>query len=236
MTQKEVFARGDATPEQAGWDAEVRERALARLSRRAQRRPATGWLLALIALAGLHALFFWHWLQNRFSPVVVAAGMVMEVRLVDEPAPPRALEPVTPSRTVSHMAAAILPAVPPGSAAPTSAEPSTPAPQLFDPDGAVRLPSASHFESPHDAGIARGRELLARGHNLIHCRHSRFDDSPTPAEAAAAAASGAHMAHLVMGNPLDPLNDVGQQQQEDAAGEHAARKREIEEQACDWSY
>jgi len=37
-----------------------------------------------------------------------------------------------------------------------------------------------------------------------------------------------------MGNPLDPLNDVGQQQQEDSAGEHAARKREIEERACDY--
>ena len=235
MTQKEVFARGDATPEQAGWDAEVRERALARLSRRAQRRPATGWLLALIALAGLHALFFWHWLQNRFSPVVVAAGMVMEVRLVDEPAPPRAPEAVAPSsRTTAHMAAAMLPAVPSPVSAPVPAEASTPAPQLFDPDGAVRLPSVARFIAPHDVGIARGRELLARGHNLIRCRRSRFDDAPTPAEVAAAAASGAHMAHLVMGNPLDPLNDVGQQQQEDSAGEHAARKREIEERACDY--
>ncbi len=47
-------------------------------------------------------------------------------------------------------------------------------PLLFNPDGLVRLPSAPHFESPHDAGIARGKELLARGHNLIHCRRSRF--------------------------------------------------------------
>jgi hypothetical protein len=39
-----------------------------------------------------------------------------------------------------------------------------------------------------------------------------------------------------MGNPLDPLNDVGQQQQEEGASDLAARKREIEEQACDWSY
>jgi hypothetical protein len=53
---------------------------------------------------------------------------------------------------------------------------------------------------------------------------------------AAVAARGAHMAHLVMGNPLDPLNDVGQQQQEEGASDLAARKREIEEQACDWSY
>ncbi|MGH8089970.1 MAG: hypothetical protein ACREO6_00780 [Rudaea sp.] len=236
MTQQEVFAGGNATPEQAVWDAEVRERALARLSRRAGRRPATVWLLALIALAGLHAVFFWHWSQNRFSPVVVAADMVMEVSLVDEPVPPRAPEPVAPPRTAAHMAAAMLPAVPPPVSAPVPAPvvPSAPVPQLFDPDGALRLPSEARFVAPHDVGIARGKELLARGHNLIHCRRSQFDDSPTPAQAAAAAASGAHMAHLVMGNPLDPLNDVGQQQVEDAAGEHAAEKRRIEEQACDY--
>lgn len=82
-------------------------------------------------------------------------------------------------------------------------------------------------------GIGRGKELLARGHNIIHCRRSRFGNSLTPMEAAAAAASSADMAHLVMGNPLDPLNDVGEQQAEYAAGEHAAEKRRIAEQACD---
>ena len=107
-------------------------------------------------------------------------------------------------------------------------------PLHFERDGTMRLPAEARFTTPLDTGIARGRELLARGHNLIHCRRSRFDNSPTPAETAAAAARGAHMAHLVMGNPLDPLNDVGQQQADDAAGEHAVEKRRIEEQACDY--
>ena len=119
------------------------------------------------------------------------------------------------------MAAALIPAT-------------QPQPELFNRDGSVRLPPESRFSGPLQVGIARGRELLARGHNIIHCRRSRFDDGPTPAQAATAAARGAHMAHLIMGNPLDPLNDVGQQQVEDAAGEHAAEKRRIEEQACDY--
>lgn len=121
-------------------------------------------------------------------------------------------------------------------AQPTAARIITPppadaAPVLFNVDGSVRLPADA--PTPLQAGIARGRELLARGHNIIRCRRSRFDDALTPEQAAIAASRGAHMAHLVMGNPLDPLGEVGQQQAEDAAGEHAARMRRIAAQGCD---
>ncbi len=221
----------DAVAEPA-WDEEVRARALARLSRRAAPRPIAGRLTVLLGLAGLHALVFWCWWQNRFRSTATDVP-VMVVRLIDESArPPRLPEPAALSHPVSHPAAAMLRAPPSPVSAAAPVEFTAP-PPLFDPNGTLRLPSEARFITPHDRGIARGKELLARGHNIIHCRRSRFDNSLTPAEAAVAAARSAHMAHLVMGNPLDPLNDVGQQQAEDAAGEHAAEKREIEEQACD---
>jgi hypothetical protein len=234
VTQQQVFDGAAAATMLAEWDADVRARALVRLGLHPARSPRYARGVALALLIGLHALLFVFWYASRF-PLPVSQPSVVQVRLIDESAPLRPPEPAPLPRTRS-MAASMLPAPPP---ARTAVVPSTPAPAqplLFNPDGLVRLPSTPHFESPHAAGIARGRELLARGHNLINCRRSQFDDSPMPAEAATAAARGAHMAHLVMGNPLDPFNDVGQQQAEDAAGEHAASKRKIEEQACDWSY
>jgi hypothetical protein len=190
---------------------------------------------ALALLIVLHAAVFGYWYRSRFVPAP-EDSVAIQVRLLDEAspptpeplpqtAPPNARVPPTPAR--QSMAAHLV--VEPS--APTPA----PAPVLFNRDGSIRLP-APLPPTPLEAGLARGRELLARGHNIIHCRRSKLDNSPTPAQAATAAASAAHMTHLVMGNPLDPLNDVGQGQQEDAAGEHAARKRAIEEQACDWSY
>jgi len=212
------------------WRATIRLQALERLARPPSSR--SRWIAVLAVLIVLHGMVFWRWYRSRF-PVAAVESTILEVRLIDEPAPSHALSPqVAPPR---HIAAAILPA-PPASPPPASVTElsATARPQLFERDGSVRLVPQARFVSPHETGIARGRELLARGHNLIHCRRSKFDDSPTPAEMANAAAGGAHMAHLVMGNPLDPLNDVGEQQAEDAAGEHAAEKRRIEEQACDY--
>ncbi len=210
----------------------LRLRAIARLA--PPSRPRSLGLVALIALAGLHALVFWRWYDNRY-PLPAADTSVLEVRLIGEsaPRPPMLPQPAPPHRT--PMTATVLPATPTPIPVQTGAPAVTiSSPLHFERDGTMRLPAEARFTTPLDTGIARGRELLARGHNLIHCRRSRFDNSPTPAETAAAAARGAHMAHLVMGNPLDPLNDVGQQQADDAAGEHAVEKRRIEEQACDY--
>jgi len=211
------------------WHADVRVHALERLARAPVRAPRALRIAALALLLALHAAIFALWYANHFPPPQ-SKPTVVQVRLIDESAPlppPAALRrlppPVaTPSAAVpAPMAATIVPAT-------------APRMELFERDGTVNLPPAPRFVSPRDVGIARGRELLARGHNLIHCRRSKFDNSPTDAQAATTAARGAHMAHLVMGNPLDPLNDVGEQQAEDAAGEHAAEKRRIEEQACDY--
>ena len=213
------------------WHADVRVRALSRLA--PAHAPRASRMVALALLLALHAVIFALWYANRF-PSPPRSQDVVQVRLIDESSPPAPVLPqpialsrsrsaatATPSAAPSPMAAALIPAT-------------QPQPELFNRDGSVRLPPESRFSGPLQVGIARGRELLARGHNIIHCRRSRFDDGPTPAQAATAAARGAHMAHLIMGNPLDPLNDVGQQQVEDAAGEHAAEKRRIEEQACDY--
>ena len=217
----------DALPPSDAWHADVRAHALTRLRRAPAHAPRPLRIAALALLLALHGALFLLWYANRF-PLPSSKRTVVQVRLIDESAPPRPPEPAPLPRTRS-MAASMLPAPPPVRTADAP-----PQPLQFDPDGRVRLPSVPHFESLHDAGIARGKELLARGHNLIHCRRSKFDNVPTPAEMATAIARRAHMAHLVMGNPLDPLNDVGQQQAEDAASEHAAEKREIEDRACDY--
>lgn len=223
---------GAAAAAPAQWDTEIRVRALARLAQRPRRLPPFARIGALAILVALHALMLWRWYGNRFA-FPPANPVVVQVRLIEESAPlsPPPPVPATPRRphplaakplpvTPQPMAAAILPAA-------------APQPKLFNRDGMVHLPMAPRFTAPLDRGLERGRELLARGHNLIHCRRSKFDNALTPAEMATAIARGAHMAHLVMGNPLDPLNDVGQQQAEDAAGGHAAEKREIEARACD---
>lgn len=232
MTQQQVFDGGDAATKLPEWDADIRARALARPGLRPARLPRYARTLALAILIALHALMFAFWYASRF-PRPATHPSVVQVRLIDDsvaPMPPLP-EPSRQATNAQRVSMRRSMAVQLKAEAPARAV--SPALRLFDPDGSVRLPLAPRFKTPLAAGIVRGRELLARGHNIIHCRRSRFDNAPTPAEMATAIARGAHMAHLVMGNPLDPLNDVGQRQQEDAAGEHAAEKREIEDRACD---
>ena len=215
-------------------DADIRKRALARMGSRGNRLPRALRIGALAAMLALHGLALTLWYANRFVSHLPDASVV-QIRLLDVPVPlPRPPEPANPHRAPA-MTAAVLPApaskpvIAPNAAAATGQQP-----LIFNRDGSIILPPDK--PTPLEAGLARGRELLARGHNIIHCRRSKFDNSPTIAEAANNAARAAHMAHLVMGNPLDPLNDVGQQQQEEGASDLAARKREIARQACDWIY
>lgn len=233
MRQQEVIDGGNTALEPVEWAAEVRERALARLGRRAPRSPRTVWFGALALLGALHALLLWRWYASRFPPPRSEATVV-QVRLIDESAPPPQAKPIRVPRT-KGMTASMLPAPPfVQNAVVAPSAPASAQSVLFNRDGSVRLPLAPHFESPLGAGLVRGRELLARGHNIIRCRRSKFDDSPTPEEAANQAGRNARMAQLVMGNPLDPLGDVGAAQDVDSARELAAASRAIEQQACDY--
>lgn len=214
------------------WFAAVRAQALARMQRPPPRVPRVMHITVLATLLALHGAIFLVWYASRF-PLGQKAATVVQVRLIEESAAPM---PSLPQPVRKEASARAQPSPPRQSMAAelkteASSPTASPPPLLFNRDGTVHLPPPA--PTPWEEGLARGRELLARGHNIIHCRRSRFDDGLTPAQAAAAAASSAHMAHLIMGNPLDPLNDVGQRQTEDAAGEHAAEKRRIEEQACD---
>lgn len=222
--EAEEIASNDA------WRSAIRVQALERLARRPPQAPRVLRSVALAILLALHAAVFLIGYATRYR-VPATDAAVVQVRLLDSVIVPPLPAPV-PIRQTTKAPQVSAPA--PMSAATVIPPPvdALAAPLLFERDGSIRLPSAP-APTPMQAGLARGRELLARGHNIIHCKRSRFDNSLTPAEAAAAAASSAHMAHLVMGNPLDVLNDVGQGQAEDAAGEHAARKRRIEELACD---
>ncbi|MBS0571501.1 MAG: hypothetical protein JSS28_12885 [Proteobacteria bacterium] len=212
-------------------EADIRARALAHLAPRPRGLPRSVRVGAISAIGGLHALVFLMWMASRFA-LPAPDSPAVQVLLLDAPAPlPRPPEPAS-LRRPRAMAAAVLPAaVPTPAVAPNASAATGKQPLIFTIDGSIALPPQA--PTPLEAGLARGRELLARGHNLIHCRRSTLDNAPTPAQAARNAASSAHMAHLIMGNPLDPLNDAGIEQQYAAAGEMAARKRAIQEQACD---
>jgi hypothetical protein len=45
-------------------------------------------------------------------------------------------------------------------------------PKLFNPDGSIRIPSEPplHARTPQQLSA----ELMQRGHNILHCRQSRF--------------------------------------------------------------
>jgi hypothetical protein len=175
----------------------------------------------------------------------------IHVYLLPEP-PPEPPLPEPPLPEASSAAAQAAPAsavAQPRPRAPAAA-PSTalPAPQataseapapislstLFNPDGSIRLPAAEK-PSAHEAGLARGRELMARGHNLLHCRRSAYDPAPTPEQAGNQAAAGAAMWHLMFGGLTrnDPDQIALAARDADAAGEMASAKRAVAMRACD---
>jgi hypothetical protein len=222
----------DDLPQWQAWRTAVRVRALQRLAQTPAQAPRGLRIAVLAALLALHAALFMAWYASR-DHAPAPHDAVVQVRLLDARS---ALPPPILPRPRRHAPTASAPVAPPAMAQTSRTAPSPGAPsipELFNGDGSIRLPPAP-APTPLQAGLARARELLARGHNIIHCRRSRFDNGPTPEQAGIAAGKSARMAQLIMGNPLDPLGEVGATQQVDSARELAAAKRAIEQQACDY--
>lgn len=233
-TQQHALAV-DAARETQSWHEDVREHVLARIARPPWRPPR--WLRrgAIVVALLLHVAILGA-LRNAMYPPTASPQTAIEVILRNTVAPPPWPRPPSAPPT-RHITATLVPASPPAATASRSASApnvsAAPRPLLFNRDGSVRLPPAATFTTPLDAGIERARELLARGHNIIHCRRSRFDDAPAPEQAGISAGRGARMAHLVMGNPLDPLLNVGLEHVIESVRELAEARRAIEDQACD---
>ena len=92
----------------------------------------------------------------------------------NSPAPPRpapAARPVAPAAPSTEGVEGIV-------ATPT-------APHLYNPDGSLHLSlptQTAPTQQPLQAGIAAGKEMLRRGHNVVRCKRSRFANAYAPDE------------------------------------------------------
>lgn len=228
MTKPDI-AEAVLPDESEAWRHEVRLRAVAR-TRPPFERHAKLVVFVVLAHVGVAVLLWQEHVEHRLDDARAVIVELLSTPPVPSTPPPTPSVPTSRAPTLSRAPAATR-------GVPSAIEPSMPtesAPplQLFDRNGTVQLPSWKPFTTPLDSGLARGRELLARGHNILNCVRGSLERG-TAQEAANAAGKSAHMAHLVMGNPLDPLNDVGANFAVDGAIQAAADKREMEMRACD---
>jgi hypothetical protein len=114
-------------------------------------------------------------LRDAMRPGPANEETFIEVRFLaaGEPEPPL---PQTPRRDVAAAQSSPRRTAnsDPPAAAPVDAMPERAASalMLFNPDGSVRLPDAAALPAPTAAALAA--ELMHRGHNIVHCRTTRF--------------------------------------------------------------
>lgn len=186
----------------ASWQDAARARALGRGSRQASQPPQQVKRVALAVGVVVHLILLFAVREAmRPEPIIVAKGI--QVEIYDAPAavpplpePPAAAKPVRASvlatlPDTAHTAQSFT------ITANTSAADAAPvALPLFNPDGSIQLPATAK-PTAHEAGLQRGRELLARGHNLLHCRRSAYDTTPTDVEQGNNAGRDAAMGHVL---------------------------------------
>lgn len=161
---------GFAQDELAAWDAGIRERALAHL-RRPQTWPQSWRMLACLLVLLLHTLGV-ILLRRAMLPAPMLPQSAVEVRLLAQNPEPPLPEPAHDVRKVRPRPLTVLPRTPTTPMTTQSAV-STPAQELhlFNVDGSVHLPSDKPYVA---APEEQGRELRSRGHNIVHCRQTRF--------------------------------------------------------------
>lgn len=181
-----------------GWSESVRARALAH-ARTREVRGSRSLRIAAISAAILLHLIAVVCLYFLMRPHPMPDEGRIEVRLLDAapsepslPEPPAHANAAAPAliRVPKPVTTLALPET--ASAPPAAAEASPPAissARLFNSDGSVRLAPA-RGRTPHEEGIERARELMARGHNILRCARDTLVESsgPTINERAAKAA------------------------------------------------
>jgi hypothetical protein len=167
-----------ATRELAVWRHEIRLHALIGLARRPAKPPRILRIGVLALLLLIHVALLIGSRAPRHGTVIAETAVIVRFLPADLP------EPTLPMPTPAPRASADAPravgraAVARAVAATASATPApaaidTVAPlQLFNRDGSIRLPvEPVPFASPK---LQLSAELMQRGHNLQHCRQTRF--------------------------------------------------------------
>jgi hypothetical protein len=160
----------------------IRARALTRRDAEAT-QPKHIRRVALIVGIGANLLVIFA-LYEAMRPQQASEDKSIQVQMFAEaPAEPPLPEPapapaavVQPARSVSRT---VLPAPSPTTtvlAMPSPTKKSDMPSQLFNPDGSIRLAPAASL-TPHEQGLERSRELMSRGHNVLHCRQSSYAES-----------------------------------------------------------
>lgn len=176
----------------------IRARALAHVRAREVRGSRSLRMVAISATIFLHLIAV-VWLYFLMRPHPMLDEGRIEVRLLD-PAPSEPSLPEPPVQANAAVPMLIRVPKPVATSSPSemanapaiAAEASPPAissARLFNSDGSVRLAPALR-RTPHEEGIERARELMARGHNVLRCAHGTLVESsgPTINERAAKAA------------------------------------------------
>jgi hypothetical protein len=169
-----------ADHELAAWREEIRRHALAGLTRRPVKPPRILRIGALVFLLLVHAVLLMG-LRDAMRRPPAAIETTVEVIFLNPDLPEPPLPEPPPS--TPHPAAA-APRVTARVIAPAPSTPSVPvpadtavAPLLFNTDGSIRLPAQSspHMRTPQQLSA----ELMQRGHNILHCRQTRFANGYT---------------------------------------------------------
>jgi hypothetical protein len=160
----------------------IRARALARRAWDSN-QPKQVRRVAMILGVGVNLLIIFA-LREAMLPPQMSEDTSIQVKMYSEaPAerplpepPPAPASRAQPARSVSRaMLSAPSPAIPaPASSAPVSKTDASA--QLFNPDGSIKLAPAAAL-TQHEQGIERSRELMLRGHNILHCRQSRYAET-----------------------------------------------------------
>ena len=221
----------------------ARARALRRASAAAPRALRSGAFIIAILLHLLGAV----WLYFLMKPKPSVDRDRIEVRLLDAgPSVPPLPEPPPKAQSTSTPAQVAAKFAPTPAAASARAAASVPTAQtepsqalvssarLFNPDGSIRLP-AQGKASVHEQGMQRARELMSRGHNILHCAHTAFDPRETAEEAGNTMRGRAKLAAFAYQRPweIQAQHDSMTQAGIDAATDRAIARRKIEDKACD---
>ncbi|HET8942386.1 MAG TPA: hypothetical protein VFN13_10415 [Rudaea sp.] len=162
---------------QGDWQGDIRARAQARIASAAQKRwfqRLRFWALGLALV--LHSILLVGLREAMQVPMQHQDGD-LQIVLLDLRPPPLPQPPPIPKRIRAatgdtRAARAAAAASPPQSAMSSSMAPSVPPLQLFNRNGSIWQPTRPLATTPTPQ--ERAEELLQRGHNILHCRPTRF--------------------------------------------------------------
>jgi hypothetical protein len=163
-------------------------------------------------------------LIERPPPPLPEVSTVRELPTLSVTAPPTgtARNAPAPSRRQQDVRQVEAPAPSSGEAEGVVATPS--APSLYNADGSLRVSPVAPTAEPEHPLLRDKRaaeELLARGHNIVRCKRTRFAGAYTPDESLGERAARKYGAYVGLYNP--------------AVAQQAAKRAADAREDCDWA-